>query len=115
MLGNIYIFHFKFVYDVEIIRTYNSEGLLESVDHTDDKTSYLDNYLYDKNQNLIQVNRIITDYSFRTDLPTVLYTYEYIYDDTQNWIKQIFTPLNPRDASFNSNTPFTIVRKIMYY
>ena len=71
-------------YDFTTITVYNSSGLLESIDYTDDKTEYVDFYSYDKNQNLIQIKRNFKDI---TMVPAIE-RFEYVFDKNQNWIKR---------------------------
>jgi len=70
--------------DFTTISVYNSSGLLESIDYTDDKTAYVDVYSYDKNKNLIQVKRNFKD----TTIVPAIERFEYVFDKNQNWIKR---------------------------
>ena len=70
--------------DVTTISVYNSSGLLESIDYTDDKTAYVDVYSYDKNKNLIQVKRNFKE----TTIVPAIERFEYVFDKNQNWIKR---------------------------
>jgi len=103
-------------YDFTTITFYNSSGLLESIDYTDDKTEYVDVYSYDKNQNLIQIKRNFKDI---TMVPAIE-RFEYVFDKNQNWIKRKSNQVGFDDSMRPAYIPdwwpiYTEARIITYY
>ena len=103
-------------YDFTTITVYNSSGLLESIDYTDDKTEYVDVYSYDKNQNLIQIKRNFKDI---TMVPAIE-RFEYVFDKNQNWIKRKSNQVGFDDSMRPAYIPdwwpiYTEERIITYY
>ncbi len=103
-------------FEYTTIKSYNNLGLLVSANHKEDNLSYMYTYLYDKNHNLIQVERMNNNI---TDVKT----YEYAYDDNRNWISQKGTAyqqhLSLHYSDFSRNIDydgqFVKERKIIYY
>ncbi len=114
-IKNFTLNHIEMIGDYQNL-TYNSLELIESIYYNNDTISYTDNYLYDKNQNLIQITRNF-DHQSNSKLDSDVSVYEYIYDEHQNWTKQTYSPFmnNLTNAGQNNWPAFIKERKITYY